>query len=89
MEEKRGGGGTGRVVLDIRESSKNRYTRMNGDLEELDAMSQYVADNQRKSNTRKYVIACAVFASLNSVLLGYGKFLLLCPLSLQFVPHLC
>ncbi|KAK9714720.1 hypothetical protein RND81_06G114500 [Saponaria officinalis] len=53
-------------------SSKNKYLRMDeGDLEEIDVIEEYEAQNLRKSTTRKFVMASAVFASLNSVLLGY------------------
>ncbi|XP_052179207.1 probable polyol transporter 4 [Diospyros lotus] len=52
--------------------SKNKYKRMNSELRE-DGGYDDDGDLQQesRSSTRKYVIACAVFASLNSVLLGY------------------
>ncbi|KAI9086741.1 hypothetical protein K1719_031335 [Acacia pycnantha] len=52
--------------------AKNKYKRMNSEVhEDSDDVlhQQYLQD--RRTNTRKYVIACAVFASLNNVLLGY------------------
>ncbi|KAL2931998.1 putative polyol transporter 4 [Bienertia sinuspersici] len=53
-------------------SSKNKYRRMDSrDLVEFDVISEYEAPNFRKTATKKYVMASAVFASLNSVLLGY------------------
>ena len=52
--------------------SKNKYRRMASELTEEDDASQ--SHHHHVSNsTKKYVFACAVFASLNSVLLGYGK----------------
>lgn len=52
--------------------SKNKYKRMNSELPEDydDASNQHHQEDTNKS-TRRYVFACAVFASLNSVLLGY------------------
>ncbi|KAI9093419.1 hypothetical protein K1719_027433 [Acacia pycnantha] len=52
--------------------AKNKYTRMDSDRTEdyHDGLDQYHQEHRSKS-TRKYVIACAVFASLNNVLLGY------------------
>lgn len=71
MEEKGVGNGLERAALDFVGNSKNKYRRMDSDLEELDVVSEYEANSIRKTNTRKYVMASAVFASLNSVLLGY------------------
>lgn len=34
-----------------------------------------VSDGGNNNSSRKYVLACAIFASLNSVLLGYGLYL--------------
>lgn len=53
------------------------YRKMNSDLiEEEDGVNLSNGDQEqeeeRSSNTKKYVVACAIFASLNSVLLGYG-----------------
>lgn len=47
-------------------SNKKNYRRMDSDFMDSDNNI-----NQRKSDTKKYVFACAVLASLNSVLLGY------------------
>ena len=47
--------------------TKTKYTRMDSDLAEAE---EGLPSN--KHDTKKYVLACAVFASLNSVLLGYG-----------------
>lgn len=53
--------------------SKNKYRRMNSELtEDYDDASHQQRQEDRNKSTRKYVLACAVFASLNSVLLGYG-----------------
>lgn len=55
--------------------SKNKYMRMDSEMsqmiEEDDASQSH--HHQLSNSTKKYVFACAVFASLNSVLLGYGK----------------
>lgn len=51
--------------------AKNKYERMNSEFpEDNDDILQQ--ENNRRSTTRKYVIGCAIFASLNNVLLGYG-----------------
>lgn len=55
--------------------TKNKYRRMDSELSEAsDDASHHRHQEGRSKNTRKYVFACAVFASLNSVLLGYGMF---------------
>ena len=54
---------------------KNKYKRMSSELTEDEGFDH---QKERTRSTRKYVFACAVFASLNSVLLGYGE-----PLSLS------
>lgn len=52
--------------------TKNKYKRMNSQLvdDNDDVLHQQQLEDKRNS-TRKYVIACAIFASLNNVLLGY------------------
>ncbi|XP_028078914.1 probable polyol transporter 4 [Camellia sinensis] len=50
--------------------AKNKYRRMDSELTEDDD-SLHLQQQQRNRNTKKYVLACAIFASLNSVLLGY------------------
>ncbi|XP_060209521.1 probable polyol transporter 4 [Lycium barbarum] len=56
--------GHGEMVLsDFPLGSKNKYKRMDSEYAEDDDPSQ--------KSTRKYVFGCAVFASLNNVLLGY------------------
>ena len=55
--------------------TKNKYKRMDSQLTDGgddDLHHQAELENRRKT-TRKFVFACAVFASLNNVLLGYGK----------------
>ncbi|CDP14766.1 unnamed protein product [Coffea canephora] len=55
--------------------TKNKYKRMDSQLTDGgddDSHHQAELENRRKT-TRKFVFACAVFASLNNVLLGYGK----------------
>lgn len=55
--------------------TKNKYRRMDSELPEAsDDASHHHHQEGSSKNTRKYVFACAVFASLNSVLLGYGMF---------------
>ncbi|CAK9151337.1 unnamed protein product [Ilex paraguariensis] len=51
---------------------KNKYRRMDSELTEYgdEDLSNH-HQKERSKSTRKYVFACAVFASLNSVLLGY------------------
>ncbi|XP_065875182.1 probable polyol transporter 4 [Euphorbia lathyris] len=49
-------------------AGKNKYKRMDSDfIEDFDGE----IGKERRRSTRTYVLACAVFASLNSVLLGY------------------
>ena len=56
---------------------KNKYKRMDSDaLEEDIVLSSNHQDQEgvyvEKRDTKIYLLACAIFASLNSVLLGYG-----------------
>ena len=46
-------------------NKRNKYQRMDSDAEET-------REDNHRSRSRKYVMACAFFASLNNVLLGYG-----------------
>ena len=64
--------GNGETGVSLALGSKNKYRRMDSELTEDD--DHYLRE-ERKSTIRKYVFACAVFASLNNVLLGYGKLL--------------
>nr|QCU55126.1 polyol transporter [Camellia fraterna] len=48
----------------------NKYRSMDSEVTEDDD-SLHLQQQQRSRNTKKYVLACAIFASLNSVLLGY------------------
>lgn len=55
--------------------TKNKYKRMDSELtddHDFDLSQHHHKTEDRGSSTRKYVLACAVFASLNNVLLGYG-----------------
>lgn len=57
-------------------SAKNKYKRMDSELTDFDddvdeATQNHRIQLERSKTTRKYVFACAIFASLNSVLLGY------------------
>jgi len=50
----------------------NKYRRIDSEfVEDYDA-SQQPHQEKDRAKTKKYVLACAFFASLNSVLLGYG-----------------
>lgn len=49
--------------------AKNKYKRMDSELNE--DLDDHHHQGDASSSARKYVYACAVFASLNSVLLGY------------------
>ncbi|KAK6120651.1 hypothetical protein DH2020_045601 [Rehmannia glutinosa] len=68
----------GNTEMGLPLGAKNKYTRMDsqpthdddGFGEDYDA-SQHYHQMERRNTTRKYVFACSVFASLNSVLLGY------------------
>lgn len=56
--------------------TKNKYRRMDSELTDFDddvdeATRNHQIQLERSKTTRKYVFACAIFASLNSVLLGY------------------
>nr|AAD20917.1 putative sugar transporter [Arabidopsis thaliana] len=66
------GGGSGFPAVSVG-NKKNKYQRMDSDAEESQNHREAEARNSR---TRKYVMACAFFASLNNVLLGYGRFYL-------------
>lgn len=75
--QENGGGEMGLGGLPL--GAKNKYRRMDSELTDYDGDSeqQHQLENKR-SSTRKYVFACAVFASLNNVLLGYGNSFYLC-----------
>ncbi|KAJ0813713.1 putative major facilitator, sugar transporter, major facilitator superfamily [Helianthus annuus] len=56
--------------------TKNKYRRMDSELtddgdDDLEVVQYKQTQHERSKRTRKYVFACAVFASLNNVLLGY------------------
>lgn len=71
------GDGNGEMTLFL--GSKNKYKRMDSELSDdfEDDASHHHHQLERNKSTRKYVLACAIFASLNNVLLGYGKFFFL------------
>lgn len=63
---------------DENKGTKNKYRRMDSELTDYgnndpEVVQYNQTQRQRSKRTRKYVFACAVFASLNNVLLGYGK----------------
>lgn len=59
--------------------AKSKYKRMNSefpdDNNDNDDVLLRQQQEDKRNSTRKYVIACAIFASLNNVLLGYGMLL--------------
>lgn len=48
-----------------------KYKRMDSDTLEADGLSNFETQIEGDDCTKKYVFVCAIFASLNSVLLGY------------------
>lgn len=70
---------------------KGKYRRMDAPIaeeeEEVDeggGGAGAMAKGMRTSESRRYVFACAVFASLNSVLLGYGEFVSVFVVNFEF-----
>ncbi|KAL3632312.1 putative polyol transporter 4 [Castilleja foliolosa] len=61
--------GNAEMGLNLGANKKNKYTRMDSQPDDDYDASDQIMD--RRNTTRKYVFACSVFASLNSVLLGY------------------
>ncbi|KAL8506584.1 hypothetical protein ACS0TY_017472 [Phlomoides rotata] len=68
----------GNTEVGLTLGSNNKYTRMDSQLRQSDDFddddynaSEHHRQMERRKTTRKYVFACSVFASLNSVLLGY------------------
>jgi len=69
--QENGNGEMGLSVVSL--GSKNKYRRMDSQLtEDCDDASLHHHQEDRSKSIRKFVFASAVFASLNSVLLGYG-----------------
>lgn len=67
--------------------SKNKYKRMDAeviDYDDDDPSHHHHQLEKRRKSTRNYVLACAVFASLNNVLLGYGNGFFIFPHSSYF-----
>lgn len=54
---------------------KGKYMRMDGQFNEEETSESMIQRRKKsgRSDSEKYVFACAVFASLNNVLLGYGQ----------------
>ncbi|XP_030972124.1 probable polyol transporter 4 [Quercus robur] len=65
--------GNGERVGEVHIGSKNKYKRMDSDFveEDLALNSDGMVMTKKNSNSKKFVFLCAIFASLNSVLLGY------------------
>lgn len=83
--------GNGELSLSgIPVGSKIKYQRMDStSTKDSDDASHHNHQEDRSRRTRKYVFVCAVFASLNNALLGYGMlFSVLYGLSLMFVSSL-
>ena len=66
--------GNGERVGEVHIGSKNKYKRMDSDFveEDLALYNDGMEMTRKNSNSKKFVFLCAIFASLNSVLLGYG-----------------
>jgi len=65
--------GNGERVGEVHIGSKNKYKRMDSDFveEDLALYNDGMEMTRKNSNSKKFVFLCAIFASLNSVLLGY------------------
>lgn len=63
--------GKGEGVVEIHMGSKNKYRRMDSDGTEEDVALSNGGIAKKNHYTKKFVFVCAIFASLNSVLLGY------------------
>lgn len=79
IQENGNGRGGGMELLSLSDvpdlgTNKNKYKRMDSDFDDdfNDALAHHQQTEERRKTTRKFVFACAVFASLNNVLLGYG-----------------
>lgn len=60
-------------MSNIEMGSQNKYNRMDSEVGEHDnESSSYHQEQDKINSTRNYVMTCAFFASVNSVLLGYG-----------------
>lgn len=75
VQENGSGGDNGMSSVPL--GAKNKYRRMDSELndysdDDLEVAPYKQTQQERTKSTRKYVFACAVFASLNNVLLGYG-----------------
>lgn len=66
VQENGNGNGNGEEISEISLGPKTKYIKMSSDPLEDDEGLQ-----NKRYEAKKYVFACAVFASLNSVLLGY------------------
>lgn len=73
LEEVGNGNGNGLPRLS-RLGEKVKYRRVDAEVNEEEAEGEVSATGRsRGAQSRRYVFACAVFASLNNVLLGYGE----------------
>ena len=69
-----GGGANGLPALPDFMGRKSRYMRMDDVLPpEQEGEEDGGVRVRERQSSRRYVFACSVFASLNSVLLGYGN----------------
>jgi len=62
-------------------ASKREYRRMEvgeegEELDEAEWLHRAEAQSQRRRRGQRYAFGCALFASLNGILLGYGQFML-------------
>lgn len=72
------GNDRGMELSDVPLGTKNKYTRMDSELTDFDddlndALRHHRQTEERRKITRRFVFACAIFASFNNVLLGYGE----------------
>lgn len=73
MEEVGNANGNGLPRLP-RMGGRGKYRRMDAEANEEEAEGEVLETGRSRGNeSRRYVFACAVFASLNNVLLGYGE----------------
>lgn len=88
LSSSNGGGASGLAALPGFLGRKNKYVRMDDVLpseqEGDDGGGGGAVHVRGRQSSRRYVFACSVFASLNSVLLGYGNKLLVLDLRSQF-----
>jgi hypothetical protein len=98
-KEAGGGGGGGEIMESVKMrtamATKREYRRMEAgeegeELGEAEWAHRAEAQRQRRRRGQRYAFSCALFASLNAILLGYGQsicFFLLCVLLTASLPR--